>query len=124
MWCKREVPCIQNFILIGNSKSRVTYHNLSMSQWVSSVSRIIAEETNIEAKNNMLDYLSDIIEDSHDFGWSSAKGCHAVLSVKMEEGKIDWSDIDKIDRVRRIPAQRSAQTQTFSASNKKTKTNQ
>ena len=68
----------------------------------------------------MLDYLSDIMEDSHDFGWSSAKGCHVVLSVKMEEGKTNWSDIDKIDRVRRIHAQMSAQTQNIAASNRKT----
>ena len=27
------------------------------------------------------------MEDSHDFGWASAKGSHAVLLSKMEEGR-------------------------------------
>ena len=44
-------------------------------------------------KNHVLDYLGDFMEHSHDFGY------HVVLSVKMEEEKIDCSDTDKIDRV-------------------------
>ena len=41
-------------------------------------------------KNQMLDYMSDLMEDFHDFGWQAAKGCYAVLLVKMEEGKVVW----------------------------------
>ena len=89
-----------------------------MSQWVSGFSHIIREESNPETKNLILDYLADLMEDSHDFGWNAAKGCHAVLLVKMEEGKIDWSDTEKIDRVRRIHAQRSTQNHTQSVNSR------
>ena len=51
-------------------------------------------------KNAMLDYLSEIIED---FSWQSAK---AVLLCRMEEGKVEWSETTKIDRIRRAHAQR------------------
>ena len=46
----------------------------------------------------MLDYMSD-------FGWPSAKGAHAVL-CRMEEGKVNWSMTEKIDRIRRAHAQK------------------
>ena len=54
-----------------------------MSQWVVGFSTIIREETDLAAKNHMLEYLADIMEDSNDFGWQSAKGVHAVLLCKM-----------------------------------------
>ena len=48
----------------------------------------------------------EIMEDSHNFGGGggAAKGAHAVLLCKMEEGRIDWADTHKIDRVRRAYA--------------------
>ena len=48
----------------------------------------------------MLEYMSDIMEDAHDFGWASAKGAHALILCKMEKGKVDWSTTEKIDRLR------------------------
>ena len=54
----------------------------------------------------MLEYLADLMKDSHDFGWQSAKGTHAVLWCKMEENKINWNDTVKIDCVRRVHAQK------------------
>ena len=37
----------------------------------------------------MLEYLSEIIEDTNDFSWQSAKDNHAVLLCLMEEGKVE-----------------------------------
>ena len=108
-WCKKEVPWPQNFILSGTTKSRTTYDSLTMSQWVSGFSHIIREETDPQTKNFMLDYLSDIMDDSQDFGWPSAKGAHAVLLCQMEQDKIQWHETSKIDRVRRAHAQKISQ---------------
>ena len=77
-----------------------------MSQWVSGFSAIIREESDVETKNFMLDYLTDIMEDSQDFGWPTAKGAHGVLLCKMEQDKIQWNETAKIDRVRRAHAQK------------------
>ena len=84
-----------------------------MSKWVSTFSGSIREETYIGTKIQMLNYLTDLMEDSHGFGWNTVQGCHAVLSVKMEERKIDWSDIDKINRVRDINTQRFSQSHSY-----------
>ena len=68
----------------------------------------------------MLEYLSDIMEDSHDFGWQATKASHAVLLCKMEENKIDWQETNKIDRVRRVHAQRASSNHPQNSSNKRT----
>ena len=49
---------------------------------------IAREESDVDAKNTMLEYLADLKEDAHDFSWASAKGSHAVLLCKIEEGKV------------------------------------
>ena len=101
------MPWPQNFVLGGNNKSIMSYDNLSWCQWVSGFAMIAREENNIQTKNVMLDYLSEIMEDANDFSWQSAKASHAVLLCRMEEGKVDWSETTKIDRIRRAHAQRA-----------------
>ena len=68
---------------------------------------ITKEEQNIDTKNYaMLDYLSVLMDDANDFSWQSAKASHAVLLCRMEEGKVEWSETSKIDRIRHPHAQR------------------
>ena len=119
IYCKNEVPWPHNYVLTGNAKSRASYDSLSMSQWVAGFCQIIKDQNDPTTKNQMLDYMSDLMEDSHDFGWQAAKGCHAVLLVKMEEGTIAWNDTNKIDRVRRAHAQKVQSGQTSNANGKK-----
>ena len=83
--------------MAGSNKSRVSYDNLSISQWVPGLATIIPDEKNLQTKHNMLEYLAELMEDSHDFGWSAAKGAHAVLLCKMEEGRVSWDQTHKID---------------------------
>ena len=103
---KHDIQWPQNFILGGNSKSRVSYDSLSISQWVSGFATIIKDEKDPQTKQNMLEYLSEIMDDSHDFGWATAKDAHAVLLCRMEEGCVRWSETHKIDRIRRAHAQK------------------
>ena len=118
VWVKKQVPWPQNFVLGGNNKSRISYDNLTWCQWVSGFAMIAREETNLQIKNSMLDYLSEIMEDANDFSWQSAKASHVVLLCRMEEGKVDWADTVKIDRIRRAHAQR-APPQHLNNGNKK-----
>ena len=106
VWVKKQVPWPQNFVLGGNNKSRMSYDNLSWCQWVSGFAMIAREENNIQTKNAMLDYLSEIMEDANDFSWQSAKASHAVRLCRIEKGKVDWSNTTKIDRIRLAHAQR------------------
>ena len=106
---KKQVPWPQNHILGGHSKARVSYDGLSWCQWMAGFATMAREESDLDTKNAMLEYLADLMQDAHDFSSASAKGSHAVLLCKMEEGKLQWSDTLKIDRIRRAHAQHFTQ---------------
>ena len=53
-----------------------------------------------------LTYLANLLEDASDFNFESAKGCHLVVLTYMEHNKLNWSDMDELDRCRRQHAQR------------------
>ena len=64
------------------------------------------QEADPGVRHHMLTYLSDLMEDTVDFSWQSAKAAHAVLLCDMEQGNVSWSETQKIDRIRRAHAQR------------------
>ena len=89
-----------------------------MRQWVAGFSCIIREESHPNIRNHMLEYMTDLMEDSHDFGWSAAKASHAVLLCRMEDAKVTWGETNKIGHIRRAHAQRIA-PHSFGSSNSK-----
>ena len=97
----------------------MSYDALTLSQWIAGFSQIIREDTCTDTRNHMLDYLTDLMEDSHDFGWQAAKGSHAVLLCRMEDGKVAWDETSKIDRIRRAHAQRMTTGHSQNSQNKK-----
>ena len=55
----------------------------------------------------MLDFVINLLDDANDFSWSSAKASHTVMLCRIEQGEVTgWSDVKKIDRIRRAHAQR------------------
>ena len=101
------------YVLSGQNKDRVSYNQLSPVQWMSGFCRNMREEQNQSIKDCMLDYVINLLDDAQDFSWSSAKASHAVLLCRMEQGEIGgWSEVEKIDRVRRAHAQRHSTPQT------------
>ena len=97
----------QEYVLAGSKKERIQYDQLSMSQWVAGFCRIMRDETNLKNKDSMLDYLISLLEDAQDFSWDAPRASHAVLLCRMEQGDVkNYTDVDKIDRIRRANAQR------------------
>ena len=83
---RKKVACPHDTILGGNSKQRVSSDKLSWSQCVQGFVRNILEEKSNKTRENMLNYLSDLMEDATDFSWQGAKALHAVLLCDMERG--------------------------------------
>ena len=54
----------------------------------------------------MLTYLADIMEDTTDVKWASAKASHAIMLCEMERGSLTWFHTDRIDRIRKAHAQK------------------
>ena len=103
---KKVVDWPQHFILTRNRKSRPTYDDLTVTQWVSGFVRCIQEEKSGKTRASMLDYLGNLMEDASDFSWESAKASHMVVLTNMEADRLQWSDTEKLDRIRRAHAQR------------------
>ena len=118
---KQQIPWPQNHVLAGMSKGRITYDSLSIFQWMAGFSSIIREEKSTKVKNSMLDYMSDLMEDTQDFGWASAKGAHALILCRMEEGKVDWLSADKLNRLRRAHVQNVLISNTSNAHSSKSR---
>ena len=108
------------FIRPRTKKERVAYDSLTMGQWVVGHCRAIQEESDRAQRDCMLDYMVALLEDANDFSWQAAKASHAVLLCRMEQGDIsDYSQVDKIDRIRRVHAQRHVVPQNSQNSNRK-----
>ena len=90
----------------GVSHQRVTYDQLSLTQWVQGFCRNVLEERSGSHKDTMISYLADLMEDATYFSWQGAKASHAVLFCEMERGALQWEDGDWIDRIWRDHAQK------------------
>ena len=113
---KRIVDWPQNFILTGSRKTRPSYDDLTISQWVSGFVRCVQEEKSGAARDSMLDYLGNLMEDASDFSWESAKAAHAIVLTNMEADRLRWTETEKLDRIRRAHAQRHTSSTHSNAS--------
>ena len=93
-------------ILGGVNRQRVSYDQLSLTQFVQGFTRNILDEPDRDCRDHMLGYLSDLMEDATDFSWTNAKAAHADLMCDMEREVLDWSDTSRIERIRRAHAQK------------------
>ena len=106
---KNKIAWPQDTVLGGHSRQRVTYDQLTLTQWVQGFAKNIIEENCQDTREHMLFYLSDIMSDATDFSWQNAKAAHAVLLCDMERGAVSWEETSKIDRIRRAHAQKHLQ---------------
>ena len=118
---KKSVDWPQHFILTGTHKTRPTYDDLTITQWVSGFVRCVQEEKSENVRASMLDYLGNLMEDASDFSWDSTKASHAILLTNMEADRISWNETEKIDRIRRAHAQRHVIAASTSATRPFTK---
>ena len=74
----------------GATRARLTYDQLSMSQWVQGFCRNILDEQEEGRREQMISYTVDLMEDATDFSWQGAKAAHAVLCCELERGTVSW----------------------------------
>ena len=108
----------QEFVLSGFKKERIHYDQLSVMQWVAGFCRILREEQDPQVREHMLDYLIALMEDANDFSWDAARASHAVLLCRMEQGEVrNYTETEKLDRIRRANAQRHVTNTSDEVSN-------
>ena len=104
--------------------SKKNEFSMSVVQWVAGFCQILREEQDPQVKEHMLDYLIALMEDANDFSWDAARASHGVLLCRMEQGEVkNYTETEKLDRIRRANAQRHVANTSEEMSNfpKKTK---
>ena len=107
---KKKVAWPHEVILGGTNRSRLTYDQLSMSQWVQEFCKNVLDEPDQGIREKMIQYMGELMEDATDFLWQGAKAAHAVLLCEFERKALNWEDTARIDRIRRAHAQRHITT--------------
>ena len=106
VFVEKRVAWPHEAIFGGANRQRISYDQLSLTQFVQGFSKNILEETDHKIREKMLQYLSELMEDATDFAWASAKAAHAVLLCEMERSSVNWTQTHRIDRIRRAHAQK------------------
>ena len=103
---EKRVAWPHDVILGGQNRTRVTYDQLSLTQFAQGFIKNVLEEKSEKIREKMLMYFADLMEDATDFSWSNAKAANAVILCEMERGRLTWEDSDRLDRLRRAHAQK------------------
>ena len=103
---KNKVAWPHEAILGGVNRTRLSYDQLSMSQWVQGFCKNMLDEPDKKIRENMIQYMGELFEDATDFSWQGAKAAYAVLLCEFERGTVNWENTARIDRIRRAHAQK------------------
>ena len=52
-------------------------------------------------KENVSDYVTELLHDTCDYGWESAKGAHSLLLYRMHNGVLTWHYVKEIYKIRK-----------------------
>ena len=86
----------QDLAFVGALRKRPSYEELTMTQWLLGFLRIAEEKMDQIRKQNMYTYLTELMHATADNSWAAAKGAHAVLMYRMQDGVLNWHDLAKI----------------------------
>ena len=98
---KIDVVWPQDCAFVGHLRARVSYEQLTQAQFTLGFLRSVQEEGNPFIRSNMVEYMTELFQNVCDFGWQAAKGAHLVVMTKMEEGLVTWSDLKKVNKIRK-----------------------
>ena len=91
----------------SQDRSCPTYDDLSQMQFTQGFIGCVLEESDVNVRQNMLEYLQQLIQDAQETNWFTAKSAHKVLLIEMERGKISWKDVRLIHQMRARYTQRT-----------------
>ena len=83
------------------SKEYISYDQFSVCQFLVGFWRITKEEKTSNLEEHRLDYLISLFDDANGFSWNVAKANQAMLPCR-----VDYSQTERIDKIRRANAQR------------------
>ena len=105
---KQKPKWPQDLAFVGSLRKRPSYDQLTTCQWMLGFLRICQEEQDASIRENMVEYLTELLQDACDYSWESAKGAHSVLLHHMQDAVVNWSNLKEVNKIRKRYAQTSA----------------
>ena len=97
---EKKLKWPNDHVYIGTDRKKPTYDQLDECQWMLGFLRQRQSESNQVIRENMIEYLVELLQDAVDFSWPSAKGSHYVLIHRLADGLASWSDLSSVHNVR------------------------
>ena len=85
---------------MGVHRGRPSYEQLNECQWVLGILRQRQVAKSQIVRENMIEYLIDLLQDAIDFSFPAAKGAHFVLINRIIEGLASWEDLASVQKIR------------------------
>ena len=94
-----------DFCTVLNGKQPV-YDDLNIYQWAQGYIFCVLDEQNSQIRENMLKHFTSVLQDAIELSFPAAKRAHGVVLQEIEKGKIDWNQLDQIEKIRSRNAQK------------------
>ena len=109
----------QGFCSVSAGAKQPNY-DLSTLQWVQGYVGCVLDEKDEIARQNMLWHMMQLMEDSIEWSFQTAKRAHAVVLQEIERGRCDWKNPDLVEKIRCRNTQRALNVPESTKKNNKT----
>ena len=99
----------QDFCSVASGNKQPTYDELTNEQWMQGFLFCILEEGNSKIRENMLQYLTYLMQDAIELSMNTARKAHAAVLQDMERGKVSWEELDLVEKIKGRNTQRLVQ---------------
>ena len=90
----------QDHVFVGTHRRKPTYDDLDECQWLLGFLRQRQIAKSSVVRENMIEYLIDLLQDAVDFSWPAAKGAHFVVTHRIIDGLATWENLDSVQKIR------------------------
>ena len=99
---------------VGIHRAKPSYDQLDECQWLLGFLRQRQVSRDPVVRENMVEYLVDLLQDAVDYSWPVAKGAHFVLIHRIIDGLASWEDLASVQKIReRFSKPHSQHSQNF-----------
>ena len=84
----------------GPRRTMPTFEELSSNEFALGFVRMIRDPASKLDTKRMLEILTEVLEDSIDFGWENARNYYLMIGQEIEQSRITWSDRQRMLQLR------------------------
>lgn len=84
----------------GAARDPAAFDDLQVDEFVFGYLQDVLETSTGSRRENMIKHLADLMGDSLEYGWQSARNSHGIILQKMETGRLSWKSMETLTAIR------------------------